>query len=155
MSHFRIFFEYMEESFWIILFTTGIILLMVGLMLITPLGSVGSALSLFFGVIMTSFGMLIKLGLYSTKITSFDGLGTILISISIVTFALSIALLQFLTLNVIEVVQQIFRGTPLNRYKVFYDVERPYGALSVALLKLSLIIFVSGLFIKAYNALKT
>lgn len=104
---------------------------------------------------MTSFGMLIKLGLYSTKITSFDGLGTILISISIVTFALSIALLQFLTLNVIEVVQQIFRGTPLNRYKVFYDVERPYGALSVALLKLSLIIFVSGLFIKAYNALKT
>jgi len=155
MASYKVFLEYIEDFLWIILFTAGVILLIVGLMLITPLGSALSAISLFLGITMTSFGILVKLGFYSAKITSLDGLGTALISISIVLFAFSITLLQFLTLNVIGVVQEIFKGTPLNRYKILYETERPYGMLSIALLKLSLIIFIIGLLIRIYNAFKT
>lgn len=146
--------EYGKEYSGKIMFLIGIMLLVVGLLFLSSLGSPLSAGSIFFGIILLVFGLLIQLGFFYGNLRSLNGLGIFLICLSVVLIAFSIALLQFVEISVLHIVTLVFRGT-ITGYKVVLGSERTYIWLSALLLRTGLISLIVGLAIKAYYALKT
>lgn len=145
--------NYLEEYLGGILFLVGIILLLIGLLYLKATGSLLSAICFFLGITFTAFGILIKVGFFSVKLRSLDGLGTMLVCSALLFFALSIALIQFLEIQVAGFTQEVFRGVPLPYFRVHLVSERPYANIVGILIRLSVIQFLSGIVIKIYCAL--
>lgn len=147
--------EYGKEYSGKIMFLIGIVLLAVGLLFLNSLGSPLSAASLFFGIILVAFGLLIQVGFFYGNLCSVNGLGVFLICLSVVLFAFAIAILQFVEISGVHFIPIIWRGEPPAGYKVRFDYERTYVWLSALLLRVSLVSLIVGLVTKAYYALKT
>jgi len=90
-----------RQCFDMTLFLSGVILLIIGLLLKKDLGSWISTGTLFLGMVFSTFGIFLKLGIFSVKLRSLAGVGTILICASVVCFALSIVLFQFAELTIV------------------------------------------------------
>jgi len=124
-----------------IFFLLGVALLVFGVLYKTSVGSWFSVLSLFFGIILSTFGMFLKLGMFSLKLRSVAGLGTILICASIISIALAIALFQFHDMTVLRYIQ--VRGT--RYYKATCIAWEPtYLWLCSFLAYTSLVLMISG-----------
>jgi len=145
---------YLDERLGTFMFLTGIILLVAGLLFLSGLGSILSACSIFFGITFVVFGLLIRLGFFYVKFFSLNGLGIFLICLSVIFFALSVSLLQFVKLDLLNVVPILFRGTIVG-YKLIVESERIYISISSLLLRIGLVLFIIGLLMKVYNAFKT
>jgi hypothetical protein len=143
-----------DERVGIFMFFVGVLLLAIGLLFLSGLGSLVSACSLFFGVTFVVFGLLIRLGFFYGKLLSLNGLSIFLISFSIIFFAISLSLLQFVKLDLLAVVPILFRGVIVG-YSLHIESERIYISICSLLLKISLGFFIVGLLIKVYNILKT
>lgn len=87
------------------LFLSGCVLLVIGVLCKKDMGSWVSAGTLFLGMIFCTFGIFLKLGIFSAKFRSLAGLGTILICASVVCIALSIVLFQFCDMTIVGVVR--------------------------------------------------
>lgn len=145
--------DYLEEYSGGILLIVGIALLLTGLLFLKTTGSLMSAISFFIGITFTAFGIFIKVGFFSVKLRSLDGLGIMLVCSSVLLFALSIALIQFSEIRVAGFTQEVFRGVPLPYFKLHLESERPYASIVSILIKLSVIQLLLGTAIKIYCAL--
>jgi len=143
--------EYLLEYSGNIMIFSGFSLLVAGLMLLDTYGSLLSATTFFFGIVFVCFGAFSRLGLFYLKLRSFDGLGTILVCVSVVFFALSIALLEFLAVNGVFVVSQSIRGF-LQGYILITTTYRPYAWLSAYSIWACIVSLVTGLILKVYCA---
>jgi len=128
----------------------GSVLLVAGALTLKNFGSVFSAGSLFFGILLVVFGLMAQLGLFSDNLRSWNGLGTIMMCFSIVFIAFSFAVIQFSEVNSADVVPIIFRGAVLG-WKVVFSSERPYIWLSALFFQLGLVVLVVGIAIKIFN----
>jgi hypothetical protein len=81
-------------------------------------------------------------------------MGTILVCISVVFLAISIAVIEFLEVSGFRVVKDVFRGAVLG-YKVIVSMNRAYVWLSAISMRISLITFSIGSIIKIYYFLKS
>jgi len=137
-----------REHLDMILFLSGFILLVVGLLCKTALGSWFSASSLFFGMVFLTFGMFLKLGIFSVKFRSAAGVGTILICASIICIAISIALFQFVNIDVLRYV----RFRTYDYYRVTCVLwEHSYSWLCNLLAQSSLVLFIGGVAAKIFS----
>jgi uncharacterized membrane protein HdeD (DUF308 family) len=131
-----------------ILILPGLILLVVGLLCKTALGSWISASSLFFGIVFFTFGIFLKLGIFSAKAHSAAGVGTILICASIICIAISIALFQFVYIDVL-------RYVPYRTYHIYRVTcvlwVHPYSWLCNLLAQSSLVLFIGGVTAKIFS----
>lgn len=143
-----------DERIGTLMFAAGGISIIVGLLFLSRLGSIISACGIFFGIIFMAFGILIHLEFFQGNLLSSNGLGTLLISLSIIFFALSISLMQFVRLDILNVFPLIFRGTVVG-YKLAAEYERIYVPICSVFLRLGLFSLIAGLFIKIYNAIKS
>jgi hypothetical protein len=143
-----------DERIGAFIFAMGGISLIVGLLFLSRLGSIVSACCIFFGITFTAFGLLIRLEFFHGNLLSLNGLGTLLISLSIIFFALSLSLMQFVRLDIRDVIPLIFRGTVIG-YKLAAEYERIYVPTCSFFLKLWLFSLIAGLLIKIYNAIKS
>jgi len=148
-----VFKEYLEEYSWSIMIIAGILLLVVGLMSYNTFGSLLSAATLFFGIIFVSFGFFARLEFFYQRLRSLNGLGTILVCISVVFFALSVAFMEFQAVKGVRTVPDYFRGF-LRGYSVIVTTHRPYVWLGVTSIWVGLASFLAGLIVKVYCALK-
>jgi uncharacterized membrane protein len=148
-----VFKEYLEEYSGSIMITAGIVLLVVGLMSYNTFGSLLSAASLFFGIIFVSFGFLARLGFFYLRLRSLNGLGTILVCLSVVFFALSVTFIEFQAVKGIRTVPNFIRGF-IYGYSVIVTTYRPYVWLGLTTIWISLAAFLAGLIVKVYCALK-
>jgi|YelNatPaOPRAMG01_1025707.scaffolds.fasta_scaffold15699_6 hypothetical protein len=142
---------YIKEHLGEILFLLGVVLLVIYFSTINTFGTVLSAASFFFGFPCVVFGVFVKLGVFSVKFRSLDGASVILICCSVVLFAFSISILEFLTTSVGF---DIFAF----RYKIYYvlvfDSRRPYLLVSNVSLLFALGLFLCGLLLKVYSILR-
>lgn len=142
--------EYLVEYASGILFFSGFLLLVAGVLLLETFGSILSAASLFFGIVFVAWGLLMRLGFFYLKLRSLDGLGTILLSVSVVFLALSIVGMTFLAVkNAIPVAIRI-RGFLTGYYTILYTY-RPYAWLATMSFWAFLISLVAGVIVKIYS----
>jgi len=139
--------DFLRENFGKFSIVLGVILFFSGLLLFNTFGSFWSALSLFFGVVLSAFGLFFQLELFG-DLRSVSGFGSILIFASIVFFALSISFFQFLEITSFRVVQEIFRGGVLPFGRVIMHTERPYLWLCGLFFWFGVFFFVGGLVVK-------
>jgi hypothetical protein len=148
-----VFKEYLEDYSGSIMIIAGVLLLVVGLMSYNTFGSLLSAATLFFGIIFVSFGFFARLGFFYSRLRSLNGLGTILVCISVVFFALSIAFMEFQAVKGVRTVPDFFRGFIRGYYQIV-TTYRPYVWLGVTSIWVGLASFLAGLIVKVYCALK-
>lgn len=139
--------EFLQENFSKVSVVLGLVLLFSGLLFLETFGSVWSASCIFLGLVLTAFGLFFHLGLFS-DLHSLSGIGGILIFASIVFFALSVSLFQFLDVNSVSVVKEIFRGAALPFKKVILHTERPLLWLCSLFFWLGVSFFACGLIVK-------
>jgi hypothetical protein len=147
------FMEFVEEHIGKILFLTGAILLLIGVLLISPLGSIECACCIFFGSVFAIFGISAQLGFFSVKIRSLTGIGTILISISVIFFITSLILIQFIELEIVGYVGQVFHGTLTHLFRPIFHMERPFLSISSLLFWTSIALFIIGIILKILHNL--
>jgi len=133
---------FIKDNLYMILFLLGIALLVFGMLYKTSIGSWFSVVSLFFGIILSTFSMFLKLGMFSLKLRSVAGLGTILICASVISIALAITLFQFYDMTILRYIQ--VRGT--RYYRATCIAWNPtYLWLCSLLAYTSLVLMISGL----------
>jgi hypothetical protein len=143
--------EYLEEYAGNIMIFVGALLLFVGLLFLANFDSLLSVVTSFFGVILVAYGFFARLGLFYTKLGSSNGLGTILICISVVFFAVSVSLTEYQVVNGIKYVPQYIRGT-FEGYRLDIISSRPYVWFSWDSLWIGLSMFLAGLILKVHRA---
>lgn len=142
-----------DERAGIFIFAVGLVSFVIGILFLEILGSVTSACGIFFGITFIALGLLIRLGFFYGNILSLNGLGSMFVLLSVIFFALSVSLMQFMKLEIINVVPIIFRGTVIGA-RLAVEYERIYLPLCIVLLRLCLFFLVTGLFIKIYSAIR-
>lgn len=142
--------EYLVEYSSGILFFSGVVLLVGGLLFLETFGSILSAGALFFGIIFVAWGLFLRLGLFYLKLRSLDGLGTILVSLSVVFLALSVTVMTFMTVQSMVPVSVYLRGILLGYYAIMYTT-RPYAWLASISLWAFIISFVTGVIVKIFS----
>jgi len=147
------FLDFVTENFGKIMVFSGVGLFIIGFLLLTGFGSMWSAISLFFGILLVAFGFFALFGFFSGNLRSLNGLGTILICLSIVFFALSLVVFQFLNVVVVRWLQEVFRGGSLGA-RALLSSERPYLWLSGLSMEAALALLVIGVVLKVYYALR-
>jgi hypothetical protein len=143
--------EYLKEYSGNIMIFSGVLLLVVGLMFVETFGSLVSVVAFFFGIIFVAFGFFARLGLFYLKLSSLNGLGTILICVSVVFFALSFAVIQYQAVKSVVTIPQYLHGVIIG-YITSINTYRPYAWLSFTSIGVGLPIFLAGLAVKAYCA---
>lgn len=125
----------------------GIILLAVGILFVNIFGSIVSVFTFFFGIICVAYGLFARIGLFYIKFRSLNGLGTVLVCIGVAFLALSIALMEFLSVKGVYFNPIYYRGVFLGETESI-SLYRPYAWLSLSSLWVSFATFVAGLFVK-------
>jgi hypothetical protein len=141
--------EYLEEYAGNILIVVGIIMLVGGLLYVNLFGSIVSVFTIFFGIVCVAFGFFARIGLFYLKLRSLSGLGTVLVCVCVVFFALSVSLMEFLAVKGIVVSAQYYRGVFEGDVVSVY-LYRPYFWLSLASAWIGIGTFVVGLIVKVY-----
>lgn len=149
------FLDFVREHFGKILFLAGVMLLGLGILSFNRFGTVLSAVSLFSGVVFVAFGVFAQLGLFSVILKSWGGLGAILLCVSVVCFAFSVSIFQFMNVELLGYMQRPFRGALLPFYKPIFHSERPYVWVSGIFLDVSLVLFIVGLVTKVCSIFKS
>jgi hypothetical protein len=142
--------EYLVEYASSILFFSGFLLLVVGVLLLETFGSILSAASLFFGIVFVAWGLLMRLGFFYMKLHSLDGLGTILLSASVVFLALSIAGITILQVKHVYLVSTFIRGNFAGYYTIL-ETYRPYASLAIISLWAFIVSLLAGVIVKIYS----
>jgi hypothetical protein len=140
--------EYLVEYVGNIMIVAGIVLLAVGVLSVNIFGSIMSVFTFFFGIICVAFGFFARIGLFY-RLRSLNGLGTILVCVSVAFFALSVALLEFLSVKGFRLIPIYYRGV-LEGTTLYVSLYRPYAWLSFASLWVSIGTFLAGLIVKVY-----
>jgi len=139
--------EYLEEYSGNILILAGIILLAVGVLYVNIFGSIVSVFTLFFGIVCVVYGLFARIGLFYIKLRSLNGLGTVLVCVAVAFLALSIALMEFLSVKGVYFNPIYYRGVFLGETESI-ALYRPYAWLSLSSLWVSFATFVAGLLVK-------
>jgi hypothetical protein len=141
--------EYLVEYAGTIVIAIGMLLLVVGVLFVNIFGSIVSVFTFFFGIVLAAYGFFSRVGLFY-NLRSLSGLGTVLICISVVCFALAFALLEVLSVKGIRLIPQYYRGV-FEGYTTYVALYRPYAWLSLNSMWASLATFVAGLIVKVYS----
>jgi hypothetical protein len=143
--------EYLHEYSGNIMIFSGILLLVVGLLYVDTWGSPVSVVAFFFGIVLFTFGLFARVGLFSLKLLSLNGLGTILICVSVAFLALCFAVTEFQAVASVVTVYQMGPGGKVIPYQEVITY-RPYVWLSFNLIEVGLPLLFAGLIAKAYSA---
>lgn len=137
--------DLVERSVHVIPFPLGVVLLVLGVLYKTSIGSLVSVSMMFLGIMLVSFSILLKLGVFPTKLFSVAGLGTILICISITSLILAIVLFQFFDVAVLGYARERLG----KYYKATCVVWKPsYLELCTFLVQSSFVLFIAGITIR-------
>jgi len=136
-----------------IVFSIGVVILLVGVLTLSILGSMLSAGALFAGILLVVFGLFTQVGLFSGDWRSIGAVGTVLICVSIVLVAYGVVVMEFVEVKFVGTVPVVDRGSILG-YNLVLSSERPYLWLSSLLMQSGLAVFIAGLVLKVFKAIR-
>lgn len=145
---------FLKEHLGKIVFLIGVVLLVLAILFFSQLGSLESAFSLFFGLILVFFGIFAEIGVFSVKLRSLVGVSTVLICASVVLFAFSIAIIQFVDVKITGYIQEVFKGAPTEFVRIIFHSERPFLGLVRLLILASILTFVAAILLRVFQALR-
>jgi hypothetical protein len=88
------------------------------------------------------------------KLRSLSGISTVLICTSVVLFAFSMAIIQFVDVRIVGYIQEVFKGAPTGFVRIIFHSERPFLGLVQFLIWTSIVVFVAAIIIKVFQALR-
>jgi hypothetical protein len=146
--------DYLKDNLGKVLIAVGLILVILGVLTLAALSAVVPdvtllvpAVSLFLGIVFVVYGFFVQVGLFSVRWTSVNGVGTILLCISVGFFALAIVAIQFQLITGFEVF-----GTPNNAFLILIPYSiRPFLFLFAIGLQLGVVFFVASVILKAFS----
>jgi hypothetical protein len=145
---------FIEDNLGKLMALVGVLLLVVAVLWSSALlGSLISAASLFLGIILLFFGLGLQMGLFSGGLRNLGGVGTILISVSVVCFALGIAVFQFAEVTGVQWIPDAFRGAVFGWWMVPIT-KQSYAWLTGIMMYSSFITFFAGIALKIFQAIK-
>lgn len=140
-----------------ILIGLGLILVVAGILLVStfyffiPTFAIVPIATLFLGLVFVAYGFFIQVGLFSVRWRSLNGLGTILLCISVGFFALAIVAIQIQLVTGFEQVGVPSRGGTIPFIMFFPISFRPFLYLFGLGLELGAAFLVASLVLKAVS----
>ncbi len=147
----------MKGNFAKITIVLGIAFLVLGIMTLTTLFTVIPMFSLFLGFLLLALGFFAQVGFFSVEWRSLSGLAVILLCISVASFALAVASIQFQEVVRVEVRDRLFDkagGFPAGKtFEEWYFVEtdRPFMSQFIFGTQLGTAFFAASLVVKALS----
>lgn len=139
----------------IVFFLSGILLLSTFYFGLSALGVAVPTVPMFLGVVFIVYGFFVQVGLFSGRWRSIDGLGTILLCISVAFFALAIAAIQVQLVMGFEMQDVPSRGGGRSSFSMLFPYStRPFLSLFGLGLEWGVAFFVAGMIIKAFSFLR-
>jgi hypothetical protein len=149
---------FIEDNLGKLMALVGVLLLVVAVLWSSALlGSLISAASLFLGIILLFFGLGLQMGLFSGGLRNLGGVGTILISVSVVCFALGIAVFQFAEVTGVQWIPEFFpERRPLRGFGWWMVpvTIQSYAWLTGIMMYTSFAALISGIALKIFQAVK-
>ena len=101
--------DFMKGNLGKIMIGVGILAVVFGIFTLDSFGTLASASTLFFGVLLIVYGFFVHVGLFSIEWRSMNGVATVSLCVSVGFFALAIVALQFQIVHA-EPAVEVFRG---------------------------------------------
>ena len=145
--------DFVRQNLSKIMIGAGILGVIFGIFMLDTFGTLASATGVFIGVLLIAYGFFIQIGLFSVKWRSINGVGTVLLCISVGFFALAIVALQFQVVSA-EAVREVAHGflMPFTRLKL--TANRPFVYLFALGSQIGLILFVTSIALKIFSHLR-
>ena len=140
--------DYVKENLGKIMIFFGILALIPGILLLDAFGTFVSTFSLFIGILLIGYGFFSQVGLFSVTWRSINGVGTVLICVSIGFFALAIVSLQFQIVHA-EPAVEIFRGLVIPFVRL--TGTRPFVYLFALGSQIGVVTLAAGMALKIYS----
>jgi hypothetical protein len=155
MSEFLSDFAYiLKDNAAKVMITAGVLMITLGTLVLNNFGNLASAASLFVGILSLVYGLFAYVGLFSGKLRSISGVGTLLICVSIGFVALGFVVIQFQTMTIVDFIKQFEHGMVMPYVKPVIKTDRPYVWLSDIALQLGLYFFIAGVVLKILGFLR-
>lgn len=148
------FVDFLKDNLADVMIGVGIPFVVFGVFMLSTIGSVASAVGLFCGSLLIVYGLMIRVGLFSVKWRSMNGVGTILLCISFGLFALAVVSVQFQDISFAGAVREAFEGSFTSYSRLLVHTNRPFLYLFVAGFQLGLVFFVLSIIAKVYALLR-
>lgn len=142
--------DFVRHNLGKIMIGAGILGVIFGIFMLDTLGTLASAAGMFIGVLLIAYGFFIQIGLFSMKWRSINGLGTVLLCVSVGFFALGIVALQFQIVSA-EAVREISHGFLMPFTRLRLTSTRPFVYLFALGSQLGLILFVTSIALKIFS----
>ena len=138
----------LKDNFGKVSIAIGILLVVFGISMSSTLGTVASAIGLFSGFVLITYGFFAQVGLFSVEWRSINGAATMMLCVSVVFFAIALMSLLFQDVSS-SLVLEVFRGTVTQSLRLVFS--RPFLYLFVLGSQVGLIFFVVSLILKVYS----
>ena len=154
--------DFLKDNLGKVLITLGIVFFLSGILLISTFYFELSAPSvavptvpMFLGITFIAYGFFVQVGLFSGRWRSINGLGTILLCISVAFFALAITAIQVQLVTGFEVEDAPSRGGGRSPFSMVFPYStRPFLSLFGLGLEWGVGFFVAGTIFKAFSYLR-
>jgi hypothetical protein len=154
--------DFLRDNLGKVLIALGIVFFVSGIMLLSTFYFELSALSvavptvpMFLGVMFIAYGFFVQVGLFSGRWRSINGLGTILLCISVAFFALALTAIQIQLVTGFQVEDMPSRSGGTSSFSMLFPYStRPFLSLFGLGLELGVAFFVAGIMVKAFSFLR-
>jgi hypothetical protein len=154
--------DFFKDNLGKILILAGLFLCLMGIFLmstfyfILPSIALLPALSMSLGICFVACGFFLQVGLFAVKWRSLNGLGTMLLVISVVFFSLAISAIQIQLVTGFEVQGVPNRGGGISQFSMLFPISaRPFMFLFTEGLQLGTAFLIVSLFLKFYCYFRT
>jgi uncharacterized membrane protein len=152
--------DFLREYLGRILIGVGLIFVVAGIMLLStfyfsvPAFAAVPVVILFLGLVFVAYGFFVQVGMFSVRWRSMNGLGTILLCVSVGFFALAIVAIQIQLVTGFEQVGMPTHGGSIPFVMLFPISFRPFLFLFGLGLELGAAFLVASLVLKAISFLR-
>ena len=140
--------DFVRSNLGKIMIGVGILEVIFGIFMLDSFGTLVSVSSLFFGVLLIAYGFFVQVGLLSVEWRSMNGVGTVLLCVSVGFFALAIVVLQFQIVHA-EPAVEVFRGLLIPFVRL--TGTRPFVYLFALCLQIGLVVLAASIALKIYS----
>jgi hypothetical protein len=151
-------FEFLRDCFGKALLVVGLFSIAIGLLYVSPMGSLVCALGLFLGVLMIDVGFVIQFELFRTKLRSREGVGNLLVCVAPLLITGGAVALLFAEPDWTEsyLIPRFRMGIFANKGEGWFIVVAPlvriYLGIAIPLAIAGVVVFVIGFLIKLSDA---
>jgi hypothetical protein len=139
--------DFVRENLGKFMIGFGILAVILGILLLDAFGTLGSASSMFTGILLIVYGFFLQVGLFSVTWRSINGVGTVLLCVSVCFFSLAVVGLQFQIVQA-QPAAEVFRGMVVPFLRL--TGTRPFVYLFALGLQIGLAILAAGIVLRLY-----